>query len=165
MEPKSTDGNIPWYDKQVFHAFLFNIRNYSPEVIKLPRNIILPRVNNLDTKLKMAWNICFIICHKHQTRSEKIKAYKTQQISVKTQVFFCKNWTKTYLITTPSKAFNIIFVIFFWNHWLMKSSIRIRIFLIWNSQLNFFSVNCIRKKKKMLQRLIDREETKCSPVL
>ena len=63
--------------------------------------------------------------------------------------FFCKNWTKTYLTTTHSKTFNIIFVdIFFWNHWLMKSSIRIRIFLIWNSQLIFFSVNCIRKKQK-----------------
>ena len=29
-------------NKQIFHAFLFNIRNYSPEVI----NIILLRVNN-----------------------------------------------------------------------------------------------------------------------
>ena len=74
-------------------TFLFNIRNYSPEVINIQRreaelNIILPRVNNLDIKQKRAWNICFIICHQHQTRSGKIKANKTQQISVKTQVFF-----------------------------------------------------------------------------
>ena len=34
--------------KQIFHAFLFNIRNYSPEVI----NIILPRVNNFDITQK-----------------------------------------------------------------------------------------------------------------
>ena len=73
-------------NKQIFHAFLFNIRNYSPEVI----NIILPRVNNFDIKQKKAWNICFIICHQHQTRSGKIKTNKTQQILVKTQVFFVK---------------------------------------------------------------------------
>ena len=42
---------------------------------------------------------------------------KIQQISVKTQVFFRKNWTTTYLTTTPGKPFYIIFVdIFFWNH-------------------------------------------------
>ena len=83
-------------NKQIFHAFLFNIRNYSPEVINIQRreaelNIILPRVNNFDIKQKKAWNICFIICHQHQTRSGKIKTNKTQQILVKTQVFFCKN--------------------------------------------------------------------------
>ena len=72
---------------QIFHAFLFNIRNYSPEVI----NIILPRVNNFDIKQKKAWNICFIICHQHQTRSGKIKANKTKQILVNTLVFFRKS--------------------------------------------------------------------------
>ena len=81
--------------KQILHAFLFNIRNYLPEVINIQRreaemNIILPRVNNFDIKQKKAWNICFIICHQHQTRSGKIKTNKTQQISVKTQVFFVK---------------------------------------------------------------------------
>ena len=54
-------------DKQVFHAFLFNIRNYSPKVINIQRheeelNIILSRVNNFDIKQKKAWNI-FIIWH------------------------------------------------------------------------------------------------------
>ena len=73
----------------------FNIRNYSPEVINIQRreaelNIILPKVNNFDIKQKKAWNICFIICHQHQTRSGKIKANKTQPVSVKT-CFFCKN--------------------------------------------------------------------------
>ena len=41
--------------KQIFHAFLFNIKNYSPEVINIKRreakvNIILPRVKNFDIK-------------------------------------------------------------------------------------------------------------------
>ena len=45
------------YNKQIFHAVLFNIRNYSPEVIniqqrKLELNITLPRVNNFNIKQK-----------------------------------------------------------------------------------------------------------------
>ena len=41
----------------MFHALLFNIRNYSPEVINIQRreeelNIILPRVSNFDIKQK-----------------------------------------------------------------------------------------------------------------
>ena len=98
-----------------FHTFLFNVGNYLPEVINIQRregelNIILPRVNNFDIKHKKAWNICFIICHQHQTIYGKIKTNKTQEISVKTQVFFRKSWTTTYLTTTPSKSFSIIFV-------------------------------------------------------
>ena len=51
-------------------------------------NIILPVVNNFDViKKKMKLNSFFIICCQHQRRSWKIKANKTQQISVKTQVF------------------------------------------------------------------------------
>ena len=53
-------------------------------------NIILQRVNNFDIKQKKAWNICFIICHQHQTRAGKIKAYKTHQILVATEVFIVK---------------------------------------------------------------------------
>ena len=70
-------------NKQIFHVFLFNIRNYSFEVI----NIVIPRVDNFDIKQKKAYNIYFIICQQHQSRSGKIKANKTQQISVTTQVF------------------------------------------------------------------------------
>ena len=82
-------------NKQILHAFLFNMRNYSPEVINIQQreaelDIVLPRVSNFDIKQKKAWNISFIICHQHQARSGKIKANKTQQISVKTQVFFVK---------------------------------------------------------------------------
>ena len=83
------------YNKQIFYVFLFNIRSYSPEVINIQRreaelNMILPRVNNFDIKQKKAWNICFIMWHQLQTRSGKIKANKTQQISVETQGFFVK---------------------------------------------------------------------------
>ena len=44
-------------NKQIFHASLFNIRNYSPEVIDIQQqeaelNIILTRVNNFDIKQK-----------------------------------------------------------------------------------------------------------------
>ena len=83
------------HNKQIFHAFLFNIRNYSPKVIDIQRrkaklNIILPRVNNFNIKQITVWNICVIKCHKHQTRSGKIKTKKTQQILVKTQAFFVK---------------------------------------------------------------------------
>ena len=65
---------------------LFNIKNYSPELItELSR-----RVNNVDNKQTKAWNICFFICHQHQTRSGKIMTNKIQQISFKTQVLFVK---------------------------------------------------------------------------
>ena len=70
----------------MFHAFLFNIRNYSPEVINIQRreaelNIILPRVNNFDIKQRKAWNICFIIRHQPQTRSGKTKAKQSKSRS------------------------------------------------------------------------------------
>ena len=56
--------------KQIFHAFLFNIRNYSPELRYIQRrkgelNVTLPRVNNFGIKQEMAWNIYFIINPKH----------------------------------------------------------------------------------------------------
>ena len=94
-ENKITDTktNYTNCNKQIFHAFLFNIRNYSPEVINIERrevelNIILPTVNNFDIKQKRAWNICINICHQQQTRSGKIKTNKKQQILVKTQSLF-----------------------------------------------------------------------------
>ena len=74
---------------------MFNIRKYSPAVIDIEQreaelNIILPRANNFYIKQKDPWNICFIKWHQNQTRSWRVKANKTQQISVKTQVFFVK---------------------------------------------------------------------------
>ena len=70
----SENEDSPDNNKQIFHAFLFNIRNYSPEVSDIQRreaelNIILQRVNNFDIKQKSAWNICFIIYPQHQTKS------------------------------------------------------------------------------------------------
>ena len=60
--------------KQMFHAFLFNIRNYSSEVRNIQRrkselNIILPRVNNsILTKDGMVY--LFFTYTKHETKSE-----------------------------------------------------------------------------------------------
>ena len=53
-------------NKQIFHAFFFNIRNYSPKVRNIKRreaelNIILKSVNNFDIKQNTSRNICFII--------------------------------------------------------------------------------------------------------
>ena len=49
---------------QIFHAFLFSIRNYSPEVINIQPceaelNIILLRVNNFDIKPKNGMEYLF----------------------------------------------------------------------------------------------------------
>ena len=83
--------------------------------------------NNFDIKQKrhgifvllyvLLFFIIFVL-HQHQTRSGKIKANKTQQISVKTQVFFVKSEPRLqdYKTTTasPNKSFYITFLdIFF----------------------------------------------------
>ena len=60
--------------KQIFYAFLFNVRNYPPEVRNIQRrkaelNITLRRMNNFDIKQKVVCNIYFTICSKHPTKS------------------------------------------------------------------------------------------------
>ena len=50
--------------KQIFHAFLLNVRIHSPEVINIQRRetelkIILPRVNNFDIKQKKGMEYLF----------------------------------------------------------------------------------------------------------
>ena len=74
-------------NKQIFHAFFYNIRDYSPKVINI---ILLPRVNNFDIKQKS--HGIFVLLHATNTKQnmERLKTNKTQQISVKT-FFFCKN--------------------------------------------------------------------------
>ena len=104
--------------KQIFHAFLFNIRNYSPGVIDIQRhkaelNIILPSVDNFNIKQKGAWNICFIVYHQHQTRSGKIKTNETQQISVKTQVYFVKTNLRHFKLQLLVNHFILFLLIFF----------------------------------------------------
>ena len=127
--------------KQIFHAFLFNIRNYSSGVINIQRreaelNIILPRVNNFSVKQEKVWNICFIIWHQHQTRSGRIKANKTQQISVKTQVFFVKTEVRHIKLQLLLNPFILFLLIFFSEIINQKKKIyRNRIFLTWNWQL------------------------------
>ena len=85
-------------NKQIFYAFLFNIRNYSLELSDTQRremelNIILLRVNNFDIKQKSAWNICFIIYPQHQTISW-MNADKAKQFSVTAQLSFLSKWVQ-----------------------------------------------------------------------
>ena len=54
---------------------MFNIRIYSAEVRDVQRrevelSITLLRVNNFNSKQKMAWSICFIMYPKQQLKSE-----------------------------------------------------------------------------------------------
>ena len=95
--------------KQIFYAFLFNVRNYSPEVM----NIIFLRVNNFDIKQKKAWNICFIICHQPKTRSGKIKVDKTKQILITTQVLFVKTELQHIQLQLLVNHFKLLLLIFF----------------------------------------------------
>ena len=81
--------NFLSFNMQIFHTFLFNIRNYSPSVSNIQRcevqlNSTLPKVNNFDIKLKMPWNICFIFYHQHQTKPKRVNASKAHNISVTT---------------------------------------------------------------------------------
>ena len=71
-------------------------------------------MDDFDTKQKMTRNICFIVCHQRQTKSGKIKANNTQQISVKTQVFFVK--TELQHIKLQLLVNHFIFVHIFFSH-------------------------------------------------
>ena len=100
-------------NKQIFYTFLFNFRNYS--LINIQRrdvelNILLLGMNNFDIKQKETWNICFVISHQHQTRSRKIKANRTQQILVTTQVIFVKTELQHTLLVNH---FILLLLIFF----------------------------------------------------
>ena len=60
-------------NKQIFHAFLFNIRNYSPDVINIQRrevvlNIILARVNNF--KIKQKKHGIFVLLYATNTKQD-----------------------------------------------------------------------------------------------
>ena len=77
------------YDKRIFHAFVFNVRNYSPEVRNIRRrevefNITLPKVNNFNIKQKMACNICFIIYIPQAPSKKWVNVNKVQNIPVTT---------------------------------------------------------------------------------
>ena len=50
--------------------------------------ILLPIIISILNK--KAGNICFIICHQHETRSGKIKTNKTANFGQNTK-FFCEN--------------------------------------------------------------------------
>ena len=82
-------------NKQAFHAFLFNFRNYRnyPEVINIQR-----REAELNITLPIGE---FLFYHMPPTTNKtgKIMANKTKKISVTTQVFFAKI---TYFTATPN---------------------------------------------------------------
>ena len=76
-------------NKQIFHAFLFNIRNYSPEVSNIQQrkaelSTILPRVNSFVNDKK--WHEIFVLMlvifalyyPQHQTKSKWVNAKKAQ---------------------------------------------------------------------------------------
>ena len=103
-------------NKQIFHAFLINIRYYSTELINIQQreaelNIILPRVNNFDIKQRKAWNICFIIRHQPQTRSGKTRAKQSKSIT--TQVFFLKTKLKHVELQVLVNHFILLLLIYF----------------------------------------------------
>ena len=83
-------------NKQIFQAFLFNIRNYSPEVINIQRrktelNITLPTVNNFDIKQKKGMEYLFYYM---PPTPNNIWQDKDQQNSAnfgQNTSFFCKN--------------------------------------------------------------------------
>ena len=81
---------ITFHNKQIFHAFLFNTRNYSPEVINIQQleaelNIKLPRVNNFDIKQKR--HGIFILFYASNTKQYNAKI-KANKISITIQLFF-----------------------------------------------------------------------------
>ena len=82
MEIKSKYSMSFFLISEIIHQEFINIQRREVDL-----NIILPKVNNFDSNKKKTRSICFIIWHQHQTRSGKVKAIKTQEISVKTQVF------------------------------------------------------------------------------
>ena len=60
-------------DKQIFHAFLFIIRNYFPEVINIQRlkvelNVILPMVYNFGIKQKR--HRIFVLLYANNTKQD-----------------------------------------------------------------------------------------------
>ena len=89
--PCVVDSYIQHY-QQISHAFLFNIRSYSPKVINIQRrkaelNIVLPRVNNLNIEQKRRGIFVLLYATNTKPRSGKIKTNKIQHISVKTSFF------------------------------------------------------------------------------
>ena len=80
------------YNKQIVHAFLFNIRYYSPEVIDIQLceeelNNILLMVNNFDIKQKRYGIFTLLYATNTKTRSWRIMAKKTANFGKNTRFF------------------------------------------------------------------------------
>ena len=107
--------NLGWLIEQVFHAFLFNIRSHSLEVItqrrKAKLNIILPRVNDFDVQQKMTWNI-HILLYTHSTKQNQCTWMLSNHSKIQWQhLYFFLNSFPTY--STPTRKtnyFNIFFL-------------------------------------------------------
>ena len=128
---------VDQYNKQIFHAFLFNIRNYSPEVINIQRgevelNIILPGVNNFNIKQKKHGIYVLLYATNTKQDLERYRLTKHSKVWSKHTSCFPKNWTTTYLTTFPSKSFYIIFVDIFFLKLTHEKINRIWIFVTWN---------------------------------
>ena len=99
-------------NKQIFYAFLFDIRNYSPEVINFQRcEAILPRVNNFKIKQKRHGIFYYMA-----PTPDKIWEDKDQQnttISIKTQVSFVKTELRHIKLQLILNHFILYLLIFF----------------------------------------------------
>ena len=45
------------YSEQIIHAFLFNIRNYSPEVINIQRRAVIQNISYFCKNWRTTWNL------------------------------------------------------------------------------------------------------------
>ena len=45
------------YSEQIIHAFLFNIRNYSPEVINIQRRAVIQNISYFCKNWTTTWNL------------------------------------------------------------------------------------------------------------
>ena len=82
--------------KQIFHVFLFNIRNYSSEFINIQRrevdlNIILPKVNNFDNNKKKDTEYLFYYMAPTPNKISKGKGYQNTGNFVQNTSVFVKD--------------------------------------------------------------------------
>ena len=87
---------VDQYNKQIFDAFLFNIRNYSPEVSNIQRgevelNVILPGVNNFNIKQKKHGIYVLLYATNTKQDLERQRLTKHSKVWSKHTSFFPKN--------------------------------------------------------------------------
>ena len=116
-------------NKQIFHAFLFNIRNYSRET---SLNIILPRVNNFNIKQKRQG--IFVLLYATNTK-QHLGRYRLTNFGQNTSIFFEKTELRHIKLQLLVNYF-ILFLLEFFSGIISPWKInRIRNFLTWNWQV------------------------------